>query len=106
MASWATRSAVTICSRVGIRARRFASAQPVVLRVGQFEAVRAERGGQLDDLTDAIEIRPVEDDVDREGKSELAQHRLLRASSESPDESVTRTMCADRLPGGETGVVK
>ena len=44
----------------------------VVLRVGQFEAVGAERGGQLDDLTDPIEVRPVEDDVDREGKSQLA----------------------------------
>ena len=51
----------------------------VVLRVGQLEPVGAHLRGQVDDLLNAVEVRLVEHDVDREGEPEFAHQGRGRA---------------------------
>src|SRR5829696_6334014 len=47
----------------------------VILSVSQLDSIRTEIRGQVYDLSQSVEIGPVEDNVDREGETELPDDR-------------------------------
>src|SRR5215203_569799 len=47
----------------------------VILSISQLDSIRTEARGQVYDFSQAVEIGPVEDDIDREGEIELPDDR-------------------------------